>query len=150
MAVFQDPVGAFISAWQTGRMGGFQTDGGPGTFIWAELNARGMDKAIAFYRTVFGWTEHSSDMPDGMVYTEFQSGGTSLVGGMEMHPMVPAQVPSYWMPYFGADDVDAAHQAAIAAGAREMVEPRDFPGGRFSILGDPQGAAFGLLQMRAG
>src|ERR1044072_8045498 len=26
MAVFQDPAGAFISAWQGSRMGGFQTD----------------------------------------------------------------------------------------------------------------------------
>ena len=27
MAVFQDPAGAFISAWQAHRMGGFQTEG---------------------------------------------------------------------------------------------------------------------------
>jgi hypothetical protein len=40
MAVFQDPSGAFISAWQGRRMGGFQTDA-PNSFGWAELNARG-------------------------------------------------------------------------------------------------------------
>jgi predicted enzyme related to lactoylglutathione lyase len=28
-----------------------------------------------------------------------------------------------------------------------MLEPQDFSGGRFSILADPQGAAFGLLRM---
>ena len=27
-----------------------------------------------------------------------------------------------------------------------MLPPGDFPGGRFSILSDPQGAAFGLLK----
>jgi predicted enzyme related to lactoylglutathione lyase len=63
--------------------------------------------------------------------------------------MVPAAVPSYWMVYFGADDVDAAFAKAIAAGAHEMLPPRDFPGGRFAILGDPQGAAFGILKMAA-
>jgi predicted enzyme related to lactoylglutathione lyase len=31
-----------------------------------------------------------------------------------------------------------------------MLPPRDFPGGRFAIVGDPQGAAFGLLKMAAG
>jgi predicted enzyme related to lactoylglutathione lyase len=28
-----------------------------------------------------------------------------------------------------------------------MLVPQDFPGGRFAILGDPQGAIFGLLKM---
>ena len=62
MAVFQDPSGAFISAWQGSRMGGFQTDA-PNSFGWAELNARGLDKAIPFYTSVFGWT--TQDQPDG-------------------------------------------------------------------------------------
>jgi uncharacterized protein len=63
-----------------------------------------------------------------------------------MNPMVPAQVPSYWMVYFNVDDVDAAFKKAIDAGAQEMLPPGDFPGGRFAILGDPQGATFGLLK----
>jgi len=29
-----------------------------------------------------------------------------------------------------------------------MLEPTDFPGGRFSILSDPQGASFGLLKLK--
>jgi predicted enzyme related to lactoylglutathione lyase len=28
-----------------------------------------------------------------------------------------------------------------------MLAPQDFAGGRFAILADPQGAAFGLLRM---
>jgi predicted enzyme related to lactoylglutathione lyase len=27
-----------------------------------------------------------------------------------------------------------------------MVGPQDFPGGRFAIMSDPQGASFGLLK----
>ena len=81
-------------------------------------------------------------------YTEFQLDGESIAGGMEMNPMVPAQVPSYWMVYFGVDDVDKAHKKAVDLGGKEMLGPQDFPGGRFSILSDPQGAAFGLLIMK--
>jgi predicted enzyme related to lactoylglutathione lyase len=150
MAVYQDPSGAFISTWQPHSMGGAQLIGAPNSMAWAELNARGIDKAKTFYKKVFGWGDKNMPMGEGMGdYTEFQLGGESIAGGMEMNPMVPAEMPSYWMVYFGAEDVDKAHQKALDAGGREMMPPGDFPGGRFSILSDPQGAAFGLLQMRS-
>ena len=147
MAVFQDPAGAFISAWQPISMSGF-VSGAPNTFGWAELNSRGIEKVIPFYNHVFGWTQKTQPMGEGMGdYTEFQLAGVSLAGGVEMSPMVPAEVPSYWMVYFGVEDVDGTYQKALGAGAREMLPPRDFPGGRFAIVGDPQGAVFGLLRM---
>ncbi len=147
MAVFQDPVGAFISAWQPTAMSGFQTSA-PNTFGWAELNARGIEKAIPFYEKVFGWTHKTTGMGEGAPpYTEFQISGQSIAGGMEMNPMVPAEVPSFWMVYFNVDDVDQSFKKAVDGGGREMMAPMDFPGGRFAILSDPQGAAFGVLKM---
>lgn len=47
------------------------------------------------------------------------------------------------------DDVEATFRRAVDAGARELVEPQDYPGGRFAVLADPQGAAFGLLKSRS-
>lgn len=146
MAVFQDPAGAFISGWQPRTMEGFGT-AVANTFGWAELNARGIDAAIPFYRTVFGWTQRTTPMPDSPPYTEFLLDGASVAGGMEMSPMVPAEVPSYWMVYFAVADVDASFAAVLAAGGREMLAPTDFAGGRFAVVGDPQGAAFGLMKM---
>jgi hypothetical protein len=149
MAVFQDPVGAFISAWQGTRMGGFQTDS-PGSFRWAELNARGVDKALPFYTQVFGWTVRTSPMGEGMPdYNEFQIDGKSVGGAWEMNPMVPAEVPSFWQIYFDVEDVEAAHRKAVGLGAKELQPPQEFPGGKFSILSDPQGAGFGLMRMDA-
>jgi uncharacterized protein len=147
MAVFQDPSGAFISAWQGTRMGGFQTEVS-NSYGWAELNARGVEKALPFYTEVFGWTIKTSEMGEGQPpYTEFHLDGQSIAGAWEMNPMVPAQVPSYWQVYFTVDDVDSAYKTAMEAGAREMLAPQDFPGGRFAIIGDPQGASVGLLKM---
>jgi len=145
MAVFQDPAGAFISAWQGARMGGFQTDGA-NAFGWAEVNARGVDKVLPFYEKAFGWTLKPSGSPE-QPYTEFEVDGQSIGGATEMNPMVPAEVPSYWLVYFTVDDVDASHRKAVDAGARENLAPMDFPGGRMSILTDPQGAAFGLMAL---
>jgi uncharacterized protein len=147
MAVFADPAGAVISAWQGTRMGGFQTDA-PNSFGWAELNARGVDRAVPFYERVFGWTARTSPMgEDGRPYTEFQLDGQSLAGAWEMGPMVPAEVPSYWQVYFGVADVDDAYRRALDLGAADVVGPQDFPGGRFAIVSDPQGASFGLLKV---
>ena len=149
MAVFQDPSGAFISVWEPKQMYGFEVQGKDGSYGWAELSSRGIDKASEFYTKVFGWTTKVSPMGEGQPpYTEFQLDGQSIAGGMEMNPMVPKEVPSYWMPYFTVSDVDKAHDKAIGLGAHEMVPPQEFPGGRFSILSDPQGAAIGLMKMR--
>jgi len=87
-------------------------------------------------------------MVDGQPpYTQFQLGEDMVAGGMEMNPMVPAFVPSYWMVYFSVADVNDSHRTALEAGATEMLAPHDFPGGRFAILSDPQGATFGLHEM---
>ena len=145
MAVFGDPIGAFISAWQGTRMGGFETNAA-NSFGWAELTARGIGAALPFYEQVFGWALKPSGSPD-QPYTEFEVDGHSIGGATEMPDMVPAGTPNYWLVYFNADDVDATHRAAIEAGGHEFVAPLDFPGGRMSILADPQGAAFGLLKV---
>jgi predicted enzyme related to lactoylglutathione lyase len=150
MAVFQDPSGAFVSVWKANQMRGFET-GAPNAYGWAELNARGVDKAIPFYRTVFGWTTRRSEMGEGQPpYTEFLLDDESVAGAWEMNPMVPAEVPSYWQVYFVADDVDAAFRKALDLGATEVFAPQDFPGGRFAIVADPQGASFGLLNVTEG
>jgi len=147
MAALQDPSGAVISVWQARAMRTPMPVGEVNTFGWAELNSRGVDKAIPFYQEVFGWTPKTNEMgPDAPPYTEFQLQGESIAGGQEMNKMVPAQVPSYWLVYFEVGDVDTSFKTATQAGAREMVAPMDFPGGRFAILSDPQGAAFGLLK----
>ena len=150
MAVFQDPSGAVLSVWKANQMRDFSTDA-TNAYGWAELNARGVAKAIPFYGEVFGWTSRESEMGEGQApYTEFLLDGEPIAGAWEMNAAIPAEVPSYWQVYFLADDVDAAYRKALDLGATEMVEPVKFPGGRFAIVTDPQGASFGLLKMASG
>ena len=150
MAIIQDPSGAYLGLWQATNMMGAQSTGA-NSMGWAELNARGFDKAEPFYKNLFGWGEKKMPMSGDQTgdYTEFQLHGDSIAGGMEMNPMVPAQVPSYWMVYFNVDSVDKAFNKVLAEGGKEMLSPQDMPGGRFAIVSDPQGAAFGLLKMEA-
>src|SRR5215211_7992156 len=145
MAVFQDPSGAFVSVWQTTRMGGLQAQG-PNTFGWAELNARGIEKALPFYEQVFGWGQRRSPVPGGPEYIEFQHDGESVAGATEMNPTAAPNMPSAWLVYFDVEDVPATFRKALDLGATGLVEPQSYPGGEFAVLSDPQGGAFGLFK----
>ena len=147
MAVFQDPSGGFISAWQPGGEHSF-VSGRPNSFGWAELTARNVEQVLPFYEGVFGWTRRSSEYdPSEPPYHELNSDGVAILGALEMSPQIPAQVPTYWQVYFNVADVDAEFRRALELGATELVGPSDFPGGRFALVTDPQGAAFGLLNV---
>lgn len=47
--------------------------------------------------------------------------------------------------YFIAADVDEAYRKAMDLGARGLVAPQEYPGGKFAVISDPQGASFGLI-----
>ena len=148
MAVFQDPAGAFFSVWEPAVMKGFEAQPGqPNTYAWAELNTKGIDKAKDFYKKVFGWTTKTSPMGPGMPdYNEWQVDGNSIGGGMEMQPSM--KMPPHWLVYFASTDVNASAKKVKELGGTVMLEPQDFPGGRFAIASDPQGGAFGILTMK--
>ena len=109
MAVFQDSAGGFFSVWQPGQHPGSGVVNEPGAFSWNELNSRDVDGSIAFYESVFGWTHetHTMDGPIGS-YTEWKLGGDTIGGMLPMPPMVPAEVPQFWLVYFAVADLDAS------------------------------------------
>ncbi|MCU1589103.1 MAG: Glyoxalase/bleomycin resistance protein/dioxygenase [Frankiales bacterium] len=143
MAIYSAPDGAFFGAWQPGDHIGAETVSEEGTFAWTELSSRDQAKAKPFYSSVFGW---EPKVQEG--YTEFQLGETSVAGCMDMPEMVPAEVPSYWMPYFAASDPEAKAKQAAGLGGTVLVPIMDFPGGRFSVVQDPHGSTFGLLDLK--
>jgi predicted enzyme related to lactoylglutathione lyase len=148
MAVFADPTGAAIALWQPKAHKGAGIVSEPGALCWNELASRDTSAASAFYRSVFGWEAASSDVGD-MTYFEWKLGERTIGGMMPMPPEVPAEVPSYWMAYFAVADCDAAVAKAQKGGAGLAVPPTDIPAGRFAVLHDPQGAMFGVIQLKA-
>jgi len=146
MAVLQDPTGAVFQVWQVKQHIGAKIMNEPGALCWTELTTRDPTRAEAFYTALFGWTAKHSSPGAPMDYTEFHIQGKPGVGMMAMPAQVPAQVPSYWMPYFQVANCDASTEKAKQLGGRAMVGPQDIPGtGRFAILTDPQGAMFALF-----
>lgn len=116
---------------------------------WYELSTSegNLGAAEAFYGDLLGWTTKDSGM-EGFVY-HLASSGDDMVAGMMVTPppAVAMGVPPHWLIYFGVEDADKAAAGTTAAGGKVYLEPADIPGtGRFAVLADPQGAAFGVLQ----
>lgn len=145
MAVVQDPTGAVFAMWEAVSHPGAGVLDEVGALGWTELMTRGVDKAIAFYSKLLGWSTQTVPMGD-FNYTLFLRGGTKAAGGMEI-PAGMEQVPPHWMAYFQVADTDRTFARAKELKAEEIMPPTDIPNvGRFAILRDPQGAPFSILK----
>lgn len=109
---------------------------------WYELATSDAKAAEGFYGKVLGWTWADSGTP-GMRYMLASMGAERVAGMMAADPGQPVA----WTTYIAVDSADDTAALAESLGAKAIVPPADIPGtGRFSILIDPQGAAFGILQ----
>jgi uncharacterized protein len=149
MAVFADSTGAALAVWQPKLHKGAGLVNEPGSLVWNELNTRDTAAASTFYRDVFGWSAETGQMGE-MEYTEWKLGGKTVGAMMSMPEQIPAEAPPFWLTYFATADCDATIAAATGLGATVVAPPMDIPAGRFAVLVDPAGAAFGVIAMRAG
>jgi len=147
LAFFMDPEGASIAVWQNLNPDGpGMLVGDPGGMCWTELMTRDTAKATEFYSDFVGWT--CSEMPMGDFNYTMANVGDKMAAGMM--PMIGEQyegVPAHWMVYFSVSDCDATVTKAEQTGAQVHVPPMDIPVGRFSMLTDPQGAAFAVISL---
>jgi predicted enzyme related to lactoylglutathione lyase len=146
MSVIQDPTGAVFALWQAGTHTGAGVTNVPNSFCWNELGTRDTAKAGDFYTGLFGWGKNVQQMGP-MTYTSFMN-GERPAGGMYEPPPEMGNVPPHWLAYFAVDDTDAKVQKATELGGKTIAPPMDIPGtGRFAIIQDPQGAAFGIIKL---
>jgi predicted enzyme related to lactoylglutathione lyase len=69
------------------------------------------------------------------------------IGGMPPPDAHDAQVPPHWLLYFQVADCDSSTAKAKTFSGKVYMSPTNVEGaGRFSVLSDPQGAAFALFQ----
>ena len=169
MAVFADPTGAFINAWQAKAHRGAQVVNQDGAWSWSDVFTSDVKRAVAFYNQVFAWeakpmgdqpaemglmlcrpgyvdhlTVLDPEFPKRLAEYQAPDGFGDLVAFLA--PLegatLPAGTPSHWGVTFGVADTDEAVAKAERLGAKVLVPP--FTGGpvRNSVLADPAGAAF--------
>ncbi len=118
-----------------------------GTFSWHELATSDNEAGFAFYSQLFGWDVISRmDMGPMGTYLIFGWNGQQR-GGMYLKPATMPMPPN-WLPYVSVSSADAGFALAKSSGAKEMIAPKDVPGGsRIAVIIDPAGAAFAIHSM---
>jgi predicted enzyme related to lactoylglutathione lyase len=122
----------------------------PGSgFVWHELMSTDPKQSEEFYRRVGGLSVTPLGKGPG-AYLMLVVGDQPVGGVAGRRPDQegwPSGGPeAHWIAYIGTDDVDKAARTAEELGGEVLLPPTDVPGtGRAAVLGDPQGAAFGVL-----
>jgi len=144
MAVIQDPTGAIFQAWQPNRSIGIRISNVPGAFCWADLNTGDAKAASAFYSGLLGWKFEPGEH-DTSGYLHIKN-GDAFIGGVPAPDQRDPNAPPHWLLYFQVADCDASTAKAAEHGAKIFMPPMTLEGvGRFSVIADPQGAAFSLF-----
>ena len=140
-AVFTDPTGAALGAWQPGTFPGFTVLGEPGAPSWFELFTRDHATAVSFYRSVFHWETDVVGDTDEFRYATMRDprGEGELAGIMDAGAFLPEGVPAHWSIYWQVDDVDAAVARVTGLGGAVVADAQDTPYGRLTTVTDPAG-----------
>ena len=146
MSIVHDPTGAAFAIWQPKAHTGIRITGVDGTLCWADLNSPDRDKALAFYTGLFGWQFLPGKDGDPSGYLHIKN-GEEFIGGATPPQYLPPGAPPHWLAYFLTSSCDTSTDKAKSLGASVWVPQADIEGaGRFSVLADPQGAAFALFE----
>ena len=122
----------------------------PGEICWRELATKDLPEALEFYSKLFGWKLEQTKVSQ-MEYKEIIVDGVAYGGMMAIDEnWGPEPPPSHWNTYVAVKNTDETVEKIKANGGSVKVPPFDAPGvGRMSVVADPSGAAFSVIQFAA-
>lgn len=130
--------GTSVTLWQLEPHHGARLVNEIGTWNWNELVTPDLDAVAATYCAVFGWTAEPVPGPIGRL--SFRRDGRLIAGGHAPQPGESTR--PRWDVSFRVADADETAARAEELGGRVVLPPMDIPIGRFTIVADPDGAAF--------
>jgi uncharacterized protein len=145
-AVFSDPTGAHLGAWQPGTFPGFTVLGEHGSPSWFELFTRDYTGALDFYRSIFHWDTESVGDSDQFRYSQVKNPDAEgeLAGIMDAGAWLPEGIPAHWSIYWEVDDPEATIDIVTKLGGSVVAALEETPYGRLAAVTDPAGAQFKL------
>ena len=111
--------------------------------VWGEIPVTDMDKSVAFYNAVFGYTmeiDHSGPNPMATL------GGLMNTAGAHLYPGQPAADGGNTIHLGLMDDLESGMARCTAAGGEVVSPPISIPAGRFAYAKDLDGNSIGLFE----
>ncbi|PXX64259.1 hypothetical protein DFR70_105444 [Nocardia tenerifensis] len=117
----------------------------PGDPCWVELYTSDVDRSIAFYGELFGWTAERAPEELGG-YVTFRKNGLAVAGAMG-HNEGDTDASEQWTVYLASDDLQATADKTVAQGGTVLVPPMPVGDiGAMAVIGDAGGAGLGVWQ----
>jgi predicted enzyme related to lactoylglutathione lyase len=162
MATITDPEGATVMVWQAKEHRGSKVVNEHGAVNFNNLETHDLDRARAFYGSVFGWKtlplaagvswtlpgygdhleESTPGLHEQMANMGAPDGFIDVVAAVEPLAESDTSTPAHWTVTFGVDDVKAIAAKAEELGGTVVTAPHDVPWSRQAVIRDPQGATF--------
>jgi uncharacterized protein len=145
MAAVTDAQGAAFALWQPAKTAGVSLFGETGALCWNELYTTDIVSARKFYSSLFGWK-----LKESPEYTEVHVAGNGIGGMMQITEEMRGMKPG-WFPYFAVSDIKASVAEVKKLRGAVHLPPKDIPNvGTISMIADPQGASFFIIQVLMG
>ena len=141
-----DSTGAEVGAWQPGTHAGFGVEAGPGSPVWHELNTKDFGAARDFYENAFEWTTTVLADSDEFRYATFGDEATAVAGIHDSAAELGADERSHWISYFEIAESEAAKARLVELGGSVLSPTFDSPHGKVTVVSDPFGARFVLME----
>ena len=149
-AVFADPQGAVFAVLASSSGDAPDSLAAAGEWIWSSLSTSDPETSAAFYQTLFDYDVFDLPADPSAQHLMFASESFARASANTLATNMPKSRP-HWLGYVRVDDMSKSITKVAALGGRVLVEPRvDRHGGRVAVVADPAGAAFGLLEWKAG
>ena len=138
MAFLMDPTGAALGLWQANNHIGAGIVNTVGAMCWNELCTNDTEAAKTFYSALLGWEFYGDEH-----YIHISNRGRNNGGMIQLE-----NVPPCWMVYFHVADIDAGIKRVTELGGTITVPKHEIPdGGWWSVVADPAGANFYIMQL---
>ena len=138
-----DPAGAVLAIWEPGDHVGAGRVNEVGCLCWNELTVPDFAAVERFYAGLFEWQVAGVPTPEGAPDI---AGIANRAGWRNGNMRGVRDRAATWTPYFGAESCAGVAARASELGGEILFGPIDLGSGRMAVLGDPQGAVFGLVE----
>jgi uncharacterized protein len=118
--------------------------GTPKPVVHLELHTGDPIGATSFYEELCGWRAERIVRGD-QSYTALELGG-GFGGGGVVHCQVQQPL---WLPYVEVEDIGAVTEQARELGAAVLLEPREGPAGRRSVITTPASGDLALWEPKS-